>query len=154
MSLGYDKAINCVNYCYYCPECSSEYVYRQVNNYNPFPKSSDSNTLGYNYLTGDRVIGSNWVGKSEYIKRDDNDTTSITGIHANQNVEYVIELTPDDIKAIKNNTELYNYSVTGNDAYLDYIYQDNTDVNGKYYSKFINDEFRKNFTVISGEVVR
>ena len=78
----------------------------------------------------------------------------VDGIHANQNVEYVIELTPDDIKAIKNNTELYNYSVTGNDAYLDYIYQDNTDVNGKYYSKFINDEFRKNFTVISGEVVR
>ena len=153
MALGYDKEINCVNYCYNCPECSSEFVYRQVNNYNPFPKSSDSNTLGYNYMTGERVIGSNWVGKSEYIKRDDNDTTSITGIHANENVEYVIELTPDDIKKIKENTEIYNYSVEGNDAYLDYIYQENTDVNGKYYSKFINEEFRDSFKIIEGKVV-
>lgn len=55
--LGYSKASNCINYCYYCPECSSNYIYRSVNNYNPFPNSYDSNSLGFGYQTGDRIIG-------------------------------------------------------------------------------------------------
>ena len=150
--LGFEKASSCVNYCYYCPECSSDYIFRQVNNYNPFPRSEDSNTLGFNYATGDRVIGSNWVGKSQYIKADDDDTSSVTGINKNQKVEYVIELTPNDVRAIREDTEKYNEERKGNDAYLDYVYMKNVDTNKRYYSKFINETFYYTFTMVNGEV--
>lgn len=151
---GFSKASNCVNYCYYCPECSSDYIYRPINNYNPFPYSSDSNTLGYNYPTGDRIIPSNWVGKTEYIKQDDKDLTSVTGANANQKVEYVIELTPEAIREIRRDTENYNTQTEGNDAYLDYVYMNGVDTKKRYYSKFINETFRAYFTMINGEEVR
>jgi hypothetical protein len=150
--LGFEKDFECVNYCYYCPECSSEYVFRQVNNYNPFPRSSDSNTLGYNYPTGDRVIGSNWLGKSQYIKADDEDSSSVTGVQKNQNVEYVIELTPNDVRAIRKDTEDYNKTTQGNDAYLDYVYMKNVDTHKRYYSKFVNETFYYTFTMVNGEI--
>ena len=151
---GFSKASNCVNYCYYCPECSSDYIYRPINNYNPFPYSSDSNTLGYNYPTGNRIIPSNWVGKTEYIKQDDKDLTSVTGANANQKVEYVIELTPEAIREIRRDTENYNEQTEGNDAYLDYVYMNGVDTKKRYYSKFINETFRSYFTMINGEEVR
>ena len=148
---GFKNASGCVNYCYYCPECESGYIFRPVNNYNPFPNSSDSNTLGYNYATGNRIIGSNWIGKSEYIKKDDKDSSSVTGVNANQKVEYVIELTPSVIKQIRNDTDSYNKASGGNDAYLDYVYMEGTDTTKRYYSKFINETFKDYFTVIDGE---
>lgn len=148
---GFKNASGCVNYCYYCPECESGYIFRPVNNYNPFPNSSDSNTLGYNYATGNRIIGSNWIGKSEYIKKDDKDSSSVTGVNANQKVEYVIELTPSIIKQIRNDTDNYNKASGGNDAYLDYVYMEGTDKTKRYYSKFINETFKDYFTVIDGE---
>lgn len=148
---GFKNASGCVNYCYYCPECESGYIFRPVNNYNPFPNSSDSNTLGYNYATGNRIIGSNWIGKSEYIKKDDKDSSSVTGVNANQKVEYVIELTPSVIKQIRNDTDNYNKASGGNDAYLDYVYMEGTDTTKRYYSKFINETFKDYFTVIDGE---
>ncbi len=151
---GFSSASNCVNYCYYCPECSNDYIYRPVNNYNPFPYSSDSNTLGFNYPTGERIIPSNWVGKTEYIKQDDKDSSSVTGINSNQKQEYVIELTPAVIKQIRQDTENYNNASAGNDAYLDYVYMDGVDTTKRYYSKFINETFRSNFTVINGEQIK
>ncbi len=151
---GFSSASNCVNYCYYCPECSNDYLYRTVNNYNPFPYSSDSNTLGFNYPTGERIIPSNWVGKTEYIKQDDKDTSSVTGVNKNQKQEYVIELTPSVIKQIRQDTESYNNASAGNDAYLDYVYMEGVDTTKRYYSKFINETFRSSFTVIDGEQVR
>ena len=151
---GFNSASSCVNYCYYCPECSNDYLYRTVNNYNPFPYSSDSNTLGFNYPTGERIIPSNWVGKTEYIKQDDKDTSSVTGVNKNQKQEYVIELTPSVIKQIRQDTESYNNASAGNDAYLDYVYMEGVDTTKRYYSKFINETFRSSFTVIDGEQVR
>lgn len=151
---GFSSASSCVNYCYYCPECSNDYLYRTVNNYNPFPYSSDSNTLGFNYPTGERIIPSNWVGKTEYIKQDDKDTSSVTGVNKNQKQEYVIELTPSVIKQIRQDTESYNNASAGNDAYLDYVYMEGVDTTKRYYSKFINETFRSSFTVIDGEQVR
>ena len=151
-SLGYSNATGCVNYCYYCPECLNDYIFRSVNNYNPFPNSYDSAEFGY--PVGERAIGTNWVGKSNYIKKDDDDETSVTGALKNQNVEYVIELTPNDIREIRENTEQYNDATSGNDAYLDYVYMDDVDDTKKYYSKFINETIRDKFTVINGVRVR
>lgn len=151
---GFNSASSCINYCYYCPECTNDYLYRTVNNYNPFPYSSDSNTLGFNYPTGERIIPSNWVGKTQYIKQDDEDTSSVTGVNKNQKQEYVIELTPTIIKQIRQDTESYNNASAGNDAYLDYVYMDGVDTTKRYYSKFINETFRSSFTVINGEQVR
>ena len=151
---GFSDPSNCINYCYYCPECSSDYIYRPVNNYNPFPYSSDSNTLGFNYQTGDRIVPSNWVGKTGYIKQDDKDTTSVTGVNSNQKAEYVIELTPSTIRSIRSDTESYNSETSGNDAYLDYVYMQGVDTTKRYYSKFINETFRSYFTMINGETVK
>lgn len=149
---GFSKTSNCVNYCYYCPDCSNDYIYRPVNNYNPFPFSSDSNTLGFNYQTGNRKVPSNWIGKTGYIKADDQDESSVTGANANQKVEYEIELTPSMIRDIRKDTESYN-SGEGNDAYLDYVYMKGVDTTKRYYSKFINETFRSYFTTIDGTEV-
>ena len=154
---GYNKASSCINYCYYCPECSADYIYRQIQVYNPFPYSKDSNTLGFNYPTGNRIIPSNWVGKTDYIKQDDGDKTSVTGIHHHQNVEYVIELTRNEIDLIKEDTKKYNDSASGNNAYLDYVYVKGTDETKAYKSKFIHDNentaIGNIFKVVNGEIV-
>jgi len=154
---GFSKASNCINYCYYCPECSGDYIYRQIQVYNPFPYSKDSNTLGFNYQTGDRIIPSNWVGKTEYIKQDDEDKTSVTGVYHHQKVEYVIELSRKEIDLIKNDTKKYNNAAEGNNAYLDYVYARNYDENEAYRSKFIHDNetaaIANIFKVVKGELV-
>jgi hypothetical protein len=149
--LGYKNVSNCINYCY-DGGYSGEYIYRPVNNYNPFPNSYDSAEFGY--PTGERQIGKNWVGKSHYIKRDDEDETSVTGALRNQNYEYVIELTPNDIRTIRSNTEEYNNTTSGNDAYLDYVYMDGVDNTKEYYSKFINETMYEKFSVIRGVRVK
>lgn len=147
---GFNSKTSCINYCYYSPESGADYIYRPVNNFNPFPNSYDSNTLGFTYPTGKRIVPANWVGKTQYIKQDDDDTTSVTGQNANQRVEYIIELNPEAIREIRRDTESYNSETAGNDAYLDYIYMNGVDKTKRYYSKFINETFRSYFRMIDG----
>ena len=78
------------------------YLFRAVDVTNPFPDSQESE---YPYEKGERMVGSNWRYLSEYITNDNDDETSVTGQNAlNNKVEYIIDLTPEDIRKIRNNT--------------------------------------------------
>ena len=129
------SASGCVNYMYNECNCSgTDYIYRPINNSNPFPNSYESP------IPGNREIGGNWVGKTEYITEDNNDSTSVTGANAGVSVEYEIHLTPSDIQKIRENTE--SYVSEGKDPYLDYIGveqgKDGYCLEDGYCSEFIN----------------
>ena len=129
-------AAQCLNRCYAQKVCSREdYVFRPINNYNPFPNSYDSEAP---YETGKRIVGANWVGFTQYIKNDQRDASSITG--PSNNVEYVIDLTPEDIRMIRSDTEnkKNNNKI---DAYTELIYSTELDKSyrGEYISSFIHD---------------
>ena len=111
-------------------------IFRPINNYNPFPNSYDSESP---YDTGNRQVGSNWVGFTNYIKHDINDSSSVTG-PSNQ-VEYVIDLTPEDIRSIRQDTENKKTknkkdSYTENTLSMDL----DKDYDGEYISSFIHDD--------------
>lgn len=93
-----DAKANCIQDC--VRPCTSEttFIYRPIHNNDPFPDNKYDNKLG------EREIGLNWIGKEHYITADDDDLTSVTGKHANEMVEYVIDLTPGDIRSIRKNT--------------------------------------------------
>jgi hypothetical protein len=134
--LGVDTKGQCVNYCYCAAE--GEYVFRPISNIEPFP---------------DRDAGPNWVGLEELITQDDDDPSSITGVNANQTVEYVIDFTSSTIRSIRANTD--RIKAEGSSPYTDLIYKNNTNptkcktVGGQrvcetgnvseYKSKFIHD---------------
>ena len=146
--LGYKSKNNCINYCYYCPECTDEYTYRPVNNNNPFPDGTRT-TQG---KIDNKLIGLNWISKEEYITDDNDDLTSVTGVYANQTPEYVIDLDKEAIKNIRNYVMNYNESRTDANAYLDYVYASNTNQNGRYYSAFIRSNgINQYFKMIDGK---
>ena len=136
----------CMNVCYSCPTCGGP-IYRTINNRNPFPYSKDSEEP---YEKGNRIIGENWYGLTNYIKNDDEDMTSVTGENANTKVEYIIDLNPATIKEIRKNSSEY-----GETVYTDYIYdKKQTEKEVKAYkSKFIHTDFRDIFKSRSGNML-
>ena len=106
----YGSESQCMNECYVDCEVpqegnGSKYLFRTVNVLDPFPNSPES---VFPYEKGKRVVGANWNQLSEYIVNDEEDGTTITGPGANQMVEYVIDLTPADIRQIRQDTETSN----------------------------------------------
>lgn len=131
---GYKNIGDCINDCT-CDVGGVDYYYRTITLNNPFPQ---------------RDAHYNWLGYEEYITDDDDDLTPSTG-----NVpEYEIVLDSKRIEAIKSDTKRYN-SISGNDAYGDYVRENDTDT-GKYNSKFIHYDdtkdggFKSYFTYIEG----
>ena len=135
-----NESRQCQNRCYvpYCQIVDDpEYLYRSINNYNPFPNSYDSESP---FEQGKREVGANWFGFTDYIKHDDDDTTSVTGVNSNQKPEYVIDLGPGaiekirkDTKAKKENDKKESYTEFTNSTDLDKNYS------GEYISSFIHD---------------
>ena len=126
----------CLNRCYAQNMCSGDStIYRPIDDRNPFPNSEDSPVD-----KGNRQIGANWVGYTNYIKDDKDDPTSLTGPNEGRVPEYVIDLTPNDIRKIRDDTNR-KYKNKGIDSYVELIYStelDNT-YEGKYRSSFIHD---------------
>ncbi len=124
-------------------------MFRTVNNENPFPYSEVSEAP---YPKGNRIIGKNWYGLSHYLTADDDDSTSVTGMSANSAVEYIIDLTGDDIRNIRENTA--SKKSTTVDPYSDYLYVESSQIayesgtTGRYKSSFIHEEFSGLFTKI------
>lgn len=121
----YNKAM-CINDCLDLPksnEClgiACDYIYRPISLNDPFPNK--------------RRSGYNWYGKEIYITEDLlNPVLNPNGAEP----EYVITLNKEKIDAINKNTDTYNSS-KGKNAYLDYVYMDETNKNGAYVSKFIH----------------
>lgn len=132
------KSNQCMNRCYAQKLCNGDKVlYRPINNYNPFPNSYDSDAP---YQSGKREVGANWVGFTEYIKFDNKDSTSVTG--PSRMVEYVIDLTPEDIRNIRDDTE--RKKKDNNEPYskVTYSTQLTKEYNGEYISSFIHDDNR------------
>ena len=102
--LGYPSEISCMHECY--RDCStgtgSSYLFRTVDVTNPFPESQESE---YPYVKGKRIVGANWNQLSSYITNDSSDETTITGDNVSKNmVEYIIDLTAEDIRNIRKDT--------------------------------------------------
>lgn len=134
-ALGYSKIEHCINSCYYVPE-SDGYMFRSIDVNDPFPDSEEK-----------RIVGQNWVGLEEYITNDKNDTTTITGDNANINVEYVIDLSPADIRKIREDTKN-----GGRSSFTELAYTSDTkkSVVGQYKSKFIREEYNELFKTNHG----
>ena len=94
----YSSKEGCVEACYEPCVPSDDYVYRPINEYNPFPYSESSTTFGYN--AGDRLIGRNWT-KKEYLITDNADS------NYTKNPLYEVELSISDLAAIRSNTKSY-----------------------------------------------
>ena len=135
----------CLNDCYipdppgeddeHCLGMVCNYLYRPISLKDPFPNNRDA--------------GANWYGKEIFITDDLLNPL----LNSGSEPEYVIELTPEVIDLINKDTDSYNSGKNKN-AYIDYIYNDNENKEGKYISKFIhsNDEndggFNRYFTKV------
>lgn len=121
----YNEAM-CINDCLDLPksnEClgiACDYIYRPISLNDPFPRN--------------RRSGYNWYGKEIYIT-DDLLNPVLNPLGAEP--EYVIILNKERIDAINKNTDTYNSS-KGKNAYLDYVYMDDSNKSGAYISKFIH----------------
>ena len=106
-----------------CLGIACNYLYRPISLKDPFPNNRDA--------------GYNWYGKEIFITDDLMNPV----LNSSAEAEYVIKLTPDRIDVINKNTDEYNNGKNKN-AYLDYVYYDEDQQEGKYVSKFIhsNDE--------------
>ena len=126
----------CQNRCK-CDNNGDEYLYRSINNYNPFPNSYDSESP---FEQGKREVGANWFGFTDYIKHDDDDTTSVTGVNSNQKPEYVIDLGPGAIEKIRKDTKAKKEN-DKKESYTEFTNSTNLDKNysGEYISSFIHD---------------
>ena len=141
----------CVNRCYSSNNCSNDqaFVFRSISNVDPFPNSDQSP-----YNQGKRIVGANWVGFEHYIVDDKEDQSSVTGPSASQNPEYVIDLTPEDIRNIRDNTKTL-MKEKKLDGYTEYEYTESVkkqkesgvDIVKEYESAFVHDNFRDLFTV-------
>lgn len=103
-SYGYPAKEYCLNYCYKPTTITTgdeAYLFRQVNVMNPFPNSNESIAP---YETGNRIVGDNWRQLSKFITNDEDDETTVTGTNANKKVEYIIDMTANDIAKIRENT--------------------------------------------------
>lgn len=133
---GYETIATCINDCA-CSDNGIDYYYRTISLNNPFPQ---------------REANANWLGFEEYITNDKDDLTSSTS----GSPEYEIVLDAERINAIKADTKRYN-SITGNDVYNDYVWEDDEPVTkSPYKSKFIHVDdtsdggFKSYFTYIEG----
>ena len=135
-----DATNHCVNRCYKRSCLPDNVVYRPINISDPFPNSSESTTN-----PGKRIIGANWVGYIKHILDDEDDSTTLTGPNAGTEVEYIIDLTPADIRKIReDNARKREKEKT--DTYTDLVYsKDIKDTyKGSYRSSFIHDEDKEN----------
>ncbi len=136
----------CVSRCYKVYNCPDDgFVFRSISNTDPFPNN--------------RKVGANWTGFEDFIIEDNYDSTAVTGVNADSGqVEYIIDLTPEDIRRIREDTRKNNESNV--DAYSDYIREvekqnkeinDNSDSEtiNKYRSQFIHKDFSNLFTISS-----
>lgn len=134
----------CVYACYKNSCDTVDYLYRPINVQDPFPKSPVSTKE-----QGNRKIGANWVGFERYITDDEDDMSTITGPNANTAVEYVVDLSLDDIRSIRNSTDKENMG--GNNSYTDYRAtfvvdkQTGDKYLTEYRSSFIHDQYRSLF---------
>ena len=92
----YKDVDECISVCSCIPK--DKYVYRPINEYNPFPYSESSSTYGY--TTGDRLIGKNWI-KKEHLITDDADS------NYTKNPLFEVELSISDLAAIRSDTKSY-----------------------------------------------
>ena len=131
---------HCINRCYKKSCAQDNVIYRPINISDPFPNSSESTTN-----PGKRIIGANWVGYIKYILDDEADSTTLTGPNAGTEVEYIIDLTPADIRKIREDNERKREKEK-TDTYTDLIYsKDIKDTyKGSYRSSFIHDEDKEN----------
>lgn len=148
-SLGYTEEAICLNTCN--SKCSTgdgkNYLFRTVNVYDPFPSSQESETP---YEKGNREIGNNWKYLSKYITNDSDDMTSITGANSNNQVEYIIDLSPGMIQKIRKDTENVGQNSVNTPkntravySTLDRAKSKNKDVIEAFKSRFMRDsEFR------------
>ncbi len=132
---GFKNSQECKNVCI-CTG-SGDYIYRTVSNLDPFPQSKESPMY-----KGERSIGKNWYGLSGYITDDGDDDSSVTGIKKNTKVEYIIDLSPKDIKEVRKTN-----SSDGIAAYTKFKYAKkyNSKYKSSYMSAFIHDKYSKLF---------
>ena len=127
--------------------CSNTILFRPISVYDPFPDSADSPSK----ITGNRMIGANWVEKSQYITEKD---TNYSG------TQYVIDLSPGDIRSIRDdNSKSRENNKT--DPYSELVCKKNGQVaRGKecygidgYESNFIHDDYNYLFKDVDGATV-
>ena len=148
----------CIRSCY---KSSGIAKYRPVNLNNPFPSSSYSYLGGYD--GGEREIGKDWKINYKTINEDKD------SINSGEKIEYLIDLDPSTIKAIKNNTRVIEnglsetsvYTTTGNSINMynteeNHYYQCTKNANDKAYtgycSSFLHNDFRNVVKILDGRV--
>lgn len=147
---GYKNEASCINDCLdlskpddgeLCLGVACDYLYRPISLIDPFPNN--------------RRPGYNWYGKEIYITDDLLNPV----LNPSTPAEYVIELSPDRIDTIRSQTLRYNATHEGGNAYIDYVYENDNNRDGKYVSKFIHANdigeggFYSFFTLIEGKGV-
>ena len=102
-ALRYPDYEHCLNKCYKeeNDDGKGDYLFRSINVLDPFPNSIESRGI---FEKGDRIVGSNWKFLSGYITDDSDDKTSVTGAFANTRVEYVIDMSSEDIRKLRSDT--------------------------------------------------
>ena len=154
-ALGYPDYEHCLNSCYKEDEDegNGDYIFRSVNVLDPFPNSQESQGI---FEKGDRIIGKNWKFLSGYITNDEYDKTSVTGPFANTKVEYVIDMSPQDIRNLRKDTSENELNTEKNRravyAKLDRV-KGNNNVIEEYRSQFIhNSDFTDLFQTEHGSI--
>ncbi len=139
---GFSDKASCINKCYKPIEddiSDEPYIFRSINVANPFPNSEETEEP---YEKGKRIVGTNWRGLSHYITNDENDKTSVTGPNSNKAVEYIIDMTAEDIRQIREDTEKSGEGYKNKRrvyARLDRITTGSTDKVQEYKSSFIRE---------------
>ena len=105
-SAEYPNVEDCISDCYDPCTASNKYIYRPINEYNPFPYSEYSTVTSY--TSGDRKIGKNWIAKEHYIT--DNANNNYT-----KDAEYVVQVGPGELSAIRKDSN--SYVIRGIDPY-------------------------------------
>lgn len=155
-NLGFPDEEHCMNKCYKdeLDLDNDNYLFRAINVMDPFPNSSESEPP---YEKGKRIVGKNWQFLTEYLTNDSEDETSITGSFKNMKVEYVIDLTSQDIREIRNDTKENEINTTTNKrkvyAQLDRLKTSDSNTITEYKSKFLNNsKFTKLFKTNHGNI--
>ena len=155
-ALGFPDYEHCMNKCYKEADDTGDgdYLYRSVNVLDPFPNSQESGGI---FEKGDRIVGKNWKFLSGYITDDSEDKTSITGAFANTKVEYVIDMTPENIRLLRKDTKDSDLNTEKNKrgvyAKLDRIQGSSSKVIEEYRSQFIhNSDFTDLFQTGHGDI--
>lgn len=137
---------NCVNYAASI-YCSGPILFRPISIYDPFPDSYNSPSV----ITGKRVVGANWQEKEKYITEED---TNYSG------TQYVIDLSPEDIRAIRDDTTKTKQNEKEDPNVTVYCSKDGKKLKGKdcegyngYESSFLHEDFNYLFKDVGGATV-